>query len=274
MNGGQTWSSWYNQPTAQMFHVAADNRFPYWVYGGQQESGSAGVVSRSDYGEITFREWHPVGVEEYGYAAPDPLHPGIIFGGKVTRYDERTGDVQNVGPIVVRDGKDRFVRTAPILFSPADPHVLFFATQFLYKTINGGRSWTIDQPGSVAAARRACPPSLGVYATDAAKSEHRGVIYAIGPSPLDVNVIWTGSDDGAVHVTRDGGATWTRRHAEGAHGVEQGDADRRVALRPGHRLHVGLALPRRRPDAARLSHARRRQDVDADHAAVSPPTRR
>src|ERR1051326_4417179 len=85
VNGGESWSSWYNQPTAQMFHVAADNRFPYWVYGGQQESGSAGVVSRSDYGEITFREWHPVGVEEYGYAAPDPLPPGIVFGGKVTR---------------------------------------------------------------------------------------------------------------------------------------------------------------------------------------------
>ena len=208
VNGGQTWSTWYSQPTAQMFHVTADNRFPYWVYGGQQESGSAGVVSRSDYGEITFREWHPVGVEEYGYAAPDPLHPGIIFGGKVTRYDERTGDVQNVGPVVVRDGKDRFVRTAPILFSPADPHVLFFATQFLYKTINGGRSWTTISP-DLSRPNAGVPPSLGVYAGDAAKSEHRGVIYAIGPSPLNVNVIWTGSDDGAVHVTRDGGATWS-----------------------------------------------------------------
>ena len=207
VNGGETWSSWYNQPTAQMFHVTADNRFPYWVYGGQQESGSAGVVSRSDYGGITFREWRPVGVEEYGYAAPDPLHPGIIFGGKVTRYDERTGDVQNVGPIVVRDGVDRFVRTAPILFSPADPHVLFFATQFLYKTINGGRSWTAISP-DLSRPHPDVPSSLGVYAADAAKAEHRGVIYSIGPSPLNVNVIWTGSDDGAVHVTRNGGASW------------------------------------------------------------------
>jgi photosystem II stability/assembly factor-like uncharacterized protein len=207
VNGGETWSSWYNQPTAQMFHVAADNRFPYWLYGGQQESGSAGVPSRGDYGGITFREWHPVGVEEYGYAAPDPLHPGIIFGGKVTRFDERTGDVQNVGPIVVRGGKDRFVRTAPILFSPADPHVLYFATQFLYKTIDGGRSWTTISP-DLSRAAPGVPASLGVYAADAAKPEHRGVIYAIGPSPLSVDVIWTGSDDGAVHVTRDGGATW------------------------------------------------------------------
>ena len=207
VNGGETWSTWYNQPTAQMFHVTADNRFPYWVYGGQQESGSAGVVSRSDFGEITFREWHTVGVEEYGYAAPDPLHPGIIFGGKVTRYDERTGDVQNVGPIVVRDGKDRFVRTAPILFSQADPHVLLFATQFLYKTINGGRSWTTISP-DLSRAPTGVPSSLGVYAPDAAKAEHRGVIYAIGPSPLGVATIWTGSDDGVVHLTRDGGGSW------------------------------------------------------------------
>src|SRR4051794_476417 len=207
VNGGKTWSSWYNQPTAQMFHVTADNRFPYWLYGGQQESGSAGVASRSDYGAITFRDWHPAGVEEYGYAAPDPLHPGIVFGGKVTRYDERTGDIQNVGPIVVRDGKDRFVRTAPMLFSPADPHVLLFATQFLYKTINGGQSWTTISP-DLSRAKADVPASLGIYAADAAKAEHRGVIYAIGPSPLDAGIIWTGSDDGAVHVTNNGGAAW------------------------------------------------------------------
>ncbi len=212
VNGGQTWSSWYNQPTAQMFHVTADNRFPYWVYGGQQESGSAGVASRSNFGEITFREWHTVGVEEYGYAAPDPLHPGIIFGGKVTRYDERTGDVQQVGPIVVRDDKDRFVRTAPILFSQADPRVLLFATQRLYKTINYGQSWSIVSPDLSRAgtsSEQAVPASLGVYRADAAKSEHRGVIYSIGPSPLNVNIIWTGSDDGVVHLTKDGGAHWT-----------------------------------------------------------------
>jgi photosystem II stability/assembly factor-like uncharacterized protein len=208
VNGGQTWSSWYNQPTAQMFHITADNRFPYWVYGGQQESGSAGVVSRSDYGEITFREWHAVGVEEYGYAAPDPLHPGIIYGGKVTRYDERTGDVQNVGPVVVRDGTHRFVRTAPIIFSPADPHVLFFALEVLFKTTNGGHTWTVIGPDLTRKAP-GVPSSLGIYAGEAAKTEHRGVIYSIGPSPRDVNVIWVGSDDGLVHVTRDGGKSWT-----------------------------------------------------------------
>ena len=91
VNGGKTWSSWYNQPTAQFYHVVTDNQFPYWVYGGQQESGTIGTASRSDYGEITFRDWHPVGVEEYGYVAPDPLHPNLVYGGKVTVFDRNTG---------------------------------------------------------------------------------------------------------------------------------------------------------------------------------------
>ena len=248
VNGGQTWSSWYNQPTAQMFHVTADNRFLYWLYGGQQESGSAGVASRSDYGEITSREWHPVGVEEYGYAAPDPLHPGIVYGGKVTRYDERTGDVQNVGPVVVRDGKDRFVRTAPILFSPVDPHVLYFATQFLYKTINGGQSWTVISP-DLSRKNPEMPASLGIYASDAAKVEHRGVIYAIGLSPLSADVIWTGSDDGAVHTTRNGGAAWvdvTPKELTGWSKVTQIDAshfDARTAYISVSRFRVDDLTP-------------------------------
>ena len=115
VNGGETWSSWYNQPTAQFYHVITDNQFPYWVYGGQQESGSVGIASRGNYGEITFRDWHPVGVEEYGYVAPDPLNPNIIYGGKVTRYNQATGEVQNVA--AARQNY-RFVRTAPLLFSP------------------------------------------------------------------------------------------------------------------------------------------------------------
>jgi len=137
VNGGRTWSSWYNQPTAQFYHVITDNQFPYWVYGGQQDSGSAGVASRSDYGEITFRDWHPVGVEEYGYVAPDPLNPNLIYGGKATRMDQRTGEVQEVGPEVLRDGKYRFVRTMPLIFSPVEPHTLFLAGNVLFKTING-----------------------------------------------------------------------------------------------------------------------------------------
>jgi photosystem II stability/assembly factor-like uncharacterized protein len=206
VNGGQTWSSWYNQPTAQFFHVSTDNRFPYRVYGGQQESGSAGVASRGNDGAITFREFHPVGVEEYGYVAPDPLHPGVIYGGKLTRYDEATGQVQNVGPVPLRGSKDRFDRTAPVVFSPADPRILFFASQVLWKTANGGQMWetvspdlTREDPGT--------PASLG-HLADKDTAKHRGVIYSIAPSPKDVNVIWIGTDDGLIHVTRDGGKTW------------------------------------------------------------------
>ncbi len=207
VNGGRTWSSWYNQPTAQIFHVTADNRFPYWVYGGQQESGSVGTATRSDYGEISFREWHPVGVEEYGYAAPDPLHPGVIYGGKVTRFDEKTGEVQDVGPVALRSGKYRFDRTAPIIFSPVDPHILYFAANVLFKTVNGGHSWTVISP-DLTRKDPGIPASIGIYEKDAAKMEHRGVIYSIAPSPKDVNLIWIGTDDGLIQVTRDGGTSW------------------------------------------------------------------
>jgi photosystem II stability/assembly factor-like uncharacterized protein len=141
VNGGATWSSWYNQPTAQFYHVATDNAFPYRVCGGQQESGSACVSSRGDDGRITFREWHPAGVDEYGYVAPDPLDPDIVYGGRITRYDRRTGDVQNIAPVALPgEGNDyRVVRTQPVLFSPLDPKTLFFASNVIWKTSDGGQ---------------------------------------------------------------------------------------------------------------------------------------
>ncbi|MGD0299222.1 MAG: YCF48-related protein [Bryobacteraceae bacterium] len=209
VNGGATWSSWYNQPTAQFYHVITDNQFPYWVYGGQQESGSAGIASRSDYGEITFREWHPVGVEEYGYVAPDPLNPNIIYGGKVSRFDRSTGQVQQVGPVVPGGGgKYRFVRTMPLLFSPVDPHVLYLGSNVLFKTVNGGRGWDIISP-DLTRETYDIPSNVGVYTEEAKKqATRRGVIYAVAPSRKDVNVIWAGTDDGLIHVTRDGGKSW------------------------------------------------------------------
>ena len=204
VNGGETWSSWYNQPTAQFYHVSTDNEFPYWVYGGQQESGSAGVASRGNDGQITFREWHPVGTEEYGYVAPDPLHPNLIYGGKVTRYDKVTGQVQNVSPQMGRGGgKYRFLRTAPLLFSTVDPHVLFFAGNVLFKTSDGGIHWDTISPDLT---REVAEPPVGSVFT---KPGRRGVIYTIGPSYKDINVIWAGTDDGLIHVTKDGGKTWT-----------------------------------------------------------------
>ena len=117
------WSSWYNQPTAQFYHVSTDNAFPYRVCGGQQESGSACVSSRGDDGQITFRDWHPVGVEEYGYVAADPLDPDIVYGGKLTRYDRRTRPgAERRAAAAARPGLPRACAPQPVLFSPLDPH--------------------------------------------------------------------------------------------------------------------------------------------------------
>ena len=209
VNGGQTFSSWYNQPTAQFYHVSTDNAFPYNVYGGQQESGSVGISSRGNDGQITFREWHPVGVEEYGYVAPDPLDPNIIYGGKITKHDKRTGQTQNISPEAVRSGKYRFIRTAPVLFSPVDPHCLYFAGNVLFKTKNGGHSWEVISP-DLTRETWEVPSCVGVYSAEAEKTKRRrGVIYAVAPSQQDTNTIWVGSDDGLLHITRDGGKNWT-----------------------------------------------------------------
>jgi photosystem II stability/assembly factor-like uncharacterized protein len=208
VNGGETFSSWYNQPTAQFYHVITDNAFPYNVYGGQQESGSVGIASRGNDGQITFREWHPVGVEEYGYAAPDPLDPNIIYGGKISKFDKRTGQTQNIAPEAVRSGKYRFLRTAPVLFSPIDPKALFYAGNVLFKTRDGGNSWSIISPDL---SREAwdVPESVGIYRDPSLKTmPRRGVIYTVAPSFKDINTIWAGTDDGLIHITKDGGKTW------------------------------------------------------------------
>ena len=211
VNGGASWTSWYNQPTAQFYHVITDDRFPYRVYGGQQESGSAEVLSRGNDGAITFREWHPVGVEEYGYVAPDPLHAGVVFGGKVTRYDERTGQTREVGPVVSwrTDPRYRFKRTAPLAFSPVDKRTLYLGANVLFATTDYGARWSIVSPDLT---RRdpATPPNLGAFANSAeATRSHRGVIYALGLSPRDANVMWAGTDDGLVWRTADRGRRWT-----------------------------------------------------------------
>jgi photosystem II stability/assembly factor-like uncharacterized protein len=209
VDGGKTWSSWYNQPTAQFYHVITDNRFPYWVYGGQQESGSVGTTSRSDWGEITFRDWHPVGAEEYGYIAPDPLHPNFIFGGKATRFDMATGQTRDVSPLVIRGPKYRFVRTEPLIFSQADPHDLYLGSNVVFRTTDGGQTWQVISP-DLARPKMIVPPNLGDLANGKpSEGAHRGEVYAIAPSPLDGNLLWAGTDDGLLWVTRDGGKNWS-----------------------------------------------------------------
>jgi len=208
VNGGATWSSWYNQSTAQLYHVSADNAFPYRLYSGQQESGSVGITSRGPDGAISFRDWRPVGAEEYGYVAPDPLDPDIIYGGKLTRYDRRTGQAQSILPKPFRSDDFRMVRTQPILFSPLDPHQLFFAANTLWQTRDGGQHWTQISP-DLTRKTFEMPASVGKYASEkSAQPRQRGVIYAVAPSPLDKNRIWAGTDDGLIHLTTDGGKKW------------------------------------------------------------------
>ena len=208
VNGGASWSSWYNQSTAQLYHVAADNAFPYRLYSGQQESGSVGITSRGPDGAISFRDWRPVAAEEYGYVAPDPLDPDIIYGGKLTRYDRRTHQAQSILPKPFRSDEFRMVRTQPVLFSPLDPHLLFFATNTLWQTPDGGQHWTQISP-DLTRKTFEVPASVGKYASQpSAQPRQRGVIYAVAPSPLEKNRIWAGTDDGLIHLTTDGGKTW------------------------------------------------------------------
>jgi photosystem II stability/assembly factor-like uncharacterized protein len=208
VNGGQTWSSWYNQPTAQFYHVTTDNRFPYWVYGAQQESGSAGTMSRSDYGEITFREWHSVGVFEYGYIAVDPLDSNLVYGARLTRTNQELGEAAEISPEPVRRGEYRYDRTLPVVFSPLNPHALYFAANVLFKTTDAGRSWSIVSP-DLTRESYDVPANLGAFtALDPEKGKHRGVIYAVAPSFREADLIWAGTDDGLIHITRDAGKTW------------------------------------------------------------------
>lgn len=208
VNGGASWSSWYNQPTAQLYHVTTDNQFPYWIYGGQQESGAIGIASRGAGGQISFRDWRGVGADEYAYVAPDPLDADIVYGGRVVRFDKRTGQAQNVAPEALRSGRYRLLRTMPLLFHPAEPKMLLAATNVLWQTFDGGQSWATISP-DLSREQPAVPASIGDFRTPELETmARRGVIYAVAPSALAVETIWAGTDDGLVHVTHDGGASW------------------------------------------------------------------
>jgi photosystem II stability/assembly factor-like uncharacterized protein len=211
VNRGRTWSSWYNQPTAQLYHVAATNSFPYRVCGGQQESGSVCISSRGNDGEVTMREWHPVGIIEYGYAAPDPLNPDIIYGagrGQVSRFHTTTGEVEMITPSPLRDGTHRADRTQPIEFSPVDPHLLYYAANVVFKTIDGGKSWQTISP-DLTRPHPGVPPNLGsMAAKDPEADKQRGVVYSLAASFRNASTIWAGTDEGLVWVTRDAGKNW------------------------------------------------------------------
>ncbi len=209
VNRGETWSSWYNQPTAQLYHVAATNSFPYQVCAGQQESGSVCIASRGNDGEITYRDWHPVAAIEYGYVAPDPLHPEIVFGAgrsEVSKYDMVTGQVQNVTPIPVRSPAYRSDRTEPILFSPLDAHDLYYAANVLFETKDYGKTWAAISP-DLSREHSGQPASLRPLG-DQDTARRRGAIYSLALSFKAAGTIWAGTDDGLVWVTGDHGTNW------------------------------------------------------------------
>ena len=210
VNGGESWSSWYNQPTAQLYHVAATNTFPYQVCAGQQESGSVCTSTRGNDGAITFREWHPAGVIEYGYAAPDPLHPEMVYGAgrtEVSRYNSVTGQVQNVTPLPVKPKEFRGDRTEPILFSPVAPHTMYYAANHLFKTTDYGHTWQTISPDL--SREKAGQPATLTALKPEDQAKRRGAIYAVAASYKTTQTIWAGTDDGLVWITRDGGAHWT-----------------------------------------------------------------
>ena len=212
-NRGASWSNWYTQSTAAMYHVTVDDAFPYRVCGGQQDSGSGCVDSRSMDGEITFHDWHPANIQEYGMAAPDPRDPDLVYGSartNVSLYNRRTGQTTNVGPSSVQRGTDfnRNVRTMPLIWSPVDHTTLFYTSNAVWKSIDHAHSWTRISPDLTRAATWAVPASAGKYAASVTPTS-LGSITALSPSPRNLAVMWAGTDDGTIEVTMDGGVKWT-----------------------------------------------------------------
>jgi photosystem II stability/assembly factor-like uncharacterized protein len=217
---GKTWSTWYNQPTAQIYHVTTDNQFPYVVYGAQQDSGSAAVLSRTDHGQITPRDWFPAGGSESGYMVIDASDPNIIYlsgtYGSVSRFNRRTGFSQDVTPwpvatfgTEINQRKYRAPWTPVLVASAAEPRALYLGTQYVMKTLDDGLHWeTISGDLTGAAENPQTTPGPGAPNRDDAKPLGYGVVSTIAPSPLDASLIWAGSDTGLIHVTRDGGKTW------------------------------------------------------------------
>jgi photosystem II stability/assembly factor-like uncharacterized protein len=212
LNDHPTWSSWLNQSTAQVYRIAVDNAFPYWVTGAQQDSGAVRVRSRGRFAGITMRDWEPLCAGgESGYTAPDPLNPDVVFGGTVEKCNVNTGKVDRISPEVDLPTPARHAWTLPLVFSPADPHALYFSDQYLFKTTDGGEHWarisddmTRENPGvpsNLDAATAADVPQP--------QSKRLGVIYTIAPSAVKAPLLWIGTDDGYIHVTQDDGKSWS-----------------------------------------------------------------
>ena len=218
VNGGRSWSSWYNQPTGQFYKLSVDNDFPYRIYGGQQDTGTVRIASRSDYGAISFRDWEPVGADERDYQIADPRDSNIVYasglGGRLSRWDVRNGEVQNISPWPISSYGERLTSfqqryswIEPIAQSQLEPFPLYFASQRLWRSVDQGAHWEAISPDLSArdASVRNCDGNLD---SRRARACGYGVIWNIGLSPRDNAEVWIGTDDGLVRLTRDGGRTW------------------------------------------------------------------
>ena len=219
VNGGRTWSSWFNQPTGQFYHLAADDRFPYRLYSGQQDSGTVGIASRSDYGAIGYRDWTSVGGDERDYDIPDPEDPNIVYasglGGRLSRYDARTGQSANITPVPISTYGQRqtttphhFVWVTPMAVSRTGPVTLYLGAEVVFASTDRGAHWSKISPdltGKTAGARD-CD---GDVAVKDARACGYGGIWSLTPSPRHAGELWVGTDDGLVQLTRDAGAHWT-----------------------------------------------------------------
>jgi photosystem II stability/assembly factor-like uncharacterized protein len=216
---GASWTSLMNQPTAQFYHVTADNRFPYWLYGAQQDNSTVAIASASARGGISSSDFYDVGGGESGYIAPDPKDPNIVYagsyGGDISRYDHRTDETEMINPwprnVIgwgMADLKHRFQWTEPIVFSPHDPHTLYYAGEVLFKTTDEGKSWTIISPDLTRNDKSKQQSSGGPITKDNTGVEVYDTIFSVVESPVQKDLIWAGSDDGLMHLTRDGGGHW------------------------------------------------------------------
>jgi len=208
VNGARTWSSWYNQPTGQFYHVATDNRFPYWIYGAQQDSGAVATPSRTNHRGISFRDWQPIAAGgESGYIAIDPADSRMIYGGTVDRFDWLTGQDQDLSPEFSHPGLYRHTWTLPVTFSHRS-RALYYSAQVLFRSADRGRTWRIISP-DLSRAQPTTPATLDApTASDKHGGVRQGVIYSVAPSPLQSGLIWAGTDDGLIWVTHNEGASW------------------------------------------------------------------
>ncbi len=219
VNGGASWSSWYNQPTGQFYHLAADDRFPYRIYSGQQDNGTIEILSRGPYGVIEDKDWHPVGGDERDYDVPKPGDPDMVFGsglgGTISRFDEVTRQSGGVAPWPVSSYgafppsvRYRYTWITPLVFSPVGKHTLYFASQYLFKSNDNGNNWNIISPDL---SGKSLNPDLKKNSEPGLEQALKGgfgVIFCIAPSPITEKEIWVGTDDGLIQLTTDGGKNW------------------------------------------------------------------